>query len=158
MTTTYQTLKAAAEMLEKAASAVEQHEQAVAQYKQAADKAAEQVKTAQAKVDELTAASQIKTAADKAAAETEKAKRADLAKQAADRLVSTGLLTDKLRDKFAAAIVNDHNHAVENLAKLAGQIPATHRLGKVTVDHTPMHKSAEQVWAESVRQVNSKLG
>jgi hypothetical protein len=128
---TYKTLKQAADKIEKLATALEKAEADLALAKTAAaqaEKVAEQAK-------------QAKTASDAA-----QAKLGGLAKEAADKLLAAGLLSNaEKRDLFASQILNDHGSAISQISKLAAHVRAP-KLGSVVVGTEHVAQTADQAW------------
>lgn len=147
----YKTLKTAADALEVLAAELEA--------------AQRQTKVAEAKADEALAkvaqaeTRQVQLAKTAAAKDEEtKAKRASLAKVAADRLLDKGLLsTTEKRDQFAAELLSP-DVALAKIAQLT-EFVSVARLGTVVVDEE-QHKtaSAEDSWARHVQSASNKLG
>ena len=122
--TTYKLLKRAAAELDAAAAKVEQLEK--------------HLSTGTAKV--------TKTAA------VQSAKIGQLAKQAADKLLANGLLSNaQNRDRFAAALTT-HEGALAQLAKFASVIQPK-RLGQVVVDQAQTAPDADSAWDTQARAI-----
>jgi len=124
----YKLLKTAAFQLEASASELESAHKKVAAAEQKAVAASAQTKVAAAESDGV------------------KAERTKLAKLAADKLLSAGMLSSpEKRDQFVAEIL-DHNQALTKIAKLAGHIRAP-KLGSVVIDPSETKiESADDVW------------
>lgn len=95
----------------------------------------------------------VKTAADLAS----EARIGQLAKQAADKLLSVNLLTTQEKaDQWARRVVK-HEGALEELQKLASHIQVP-RMGSVVVQTQPnLEKDAYAVFETRVRDVMSRL-
>ncbi len=141
-------------------------------------KSAETIEAQQATIVDLTAKlaasetekvtlsqhiSQTKEAGDQsvAASDKEKAEIAELAKTAAEKLRSRGLLANQERaDKFASEIINDRKQVYQALAKVADHVNTMPSLGKAahaSETDQPV-ESADATWDRLANSALSTLG
>lgn len=120
--------------------------------KQAADQLDALATELEATQKKVASAEVVKTAA----ADDQKTGRLALAKVAADKLFSVGLISSaEKRDQFAAEIT-DPAVALQKLAKLADHV-AVPSLGTVVLDKHIKEASSEDVWALHVQSTLSRL-
>lgn len=156
---TYKNLKIAADQLEALAAKLEAADKATAQFKAAAAKAEKEAKLAADKAAELVKAAEAKaTEVKTASAKLPEPKVAEKAKLAAEALRKSAMLSSsESQDKFAAAVANSHEAALEQLAKLASHVRPP-KVATVVVDNsTSDAPTADSMWAARVASVNSRL-
>jgi len=133
--TIHKLLKQAADELDAVAAALEASEKKVAEVQ----KAASQAKTAEVKVADNTA------------------KLGGLAKVAADKMLSVGLISSAEKRDGVAAELLSHEAALAKLAKLAEMVSVPKLAQVVPGDTSTKTGSADEAWAAHAQKALAKL-